>query len=86
MTDTFSHNYDSPISPARRCFEITPHDGNALPFVTKALRAGGNGTITLRAIDGEADVAHPVKDGERIDVRATHVRQTGTTVSVIGYA
>jgi hypothetical protein len=50
------------------------------------LRAGVPGTITFRTVDGGADVAHPVKDGERIDARATHVRQTGTTASVIGYA
>lgn len=86
MADMFPYTCDSPISPARRCFAIAPHDSNALPFVTKALRAGGDGTITLRTMDGDADVVHPVKDGERIDVRATHIRQTGTTVSVIGYA
>lgn len=86
MSDIFTFTGDSPMAPARRCFAITPHDSTPLPYVTKALRAEGNGVITLRTMDGEADVAHPVKDGERIDVRATHVRLTGTTVSVIGYA
>lgn len=86
MSDLFPPSSDSPIAPARRCFAVTPHDTNSLPFVTKALRAGGNGTIMLRPMDGDADVSHPVKDGERIDVRVTHVRATGTNVTVIGYA
>lgn len=81
--DDFS---DSPVAPARICFVVAPHDVNPLPFVTKALRAGADGTITFRPIDGAADVAHPVLRGERIDVRVTHVRATGTDVAVIAYA
>jgi hypothetical protein len=85
MTDQFQNRGDNSWAPARRCFAITPHDTNELPFITKGLRAGADGTITFRAVDSEADVAHPVLKGERIDVRVTHVRATGTDVSVIGY-
>lgn len=86
MPDSLSDAADSVIAPARRCFVVTPHDSDRLPFITKALRAGGAGTIVLRAIDSDVDVAHPVKEGERLDIRATHVRATGTTVTVVGYA
>ncbi|MDZ7893622.1 MAG: hypothetical protein U5M50_00925 [Sphingobium sp.] len=69
-------------------FVITPDDDDPLPFVTKSIRAGGDGVITLRAVDSEVDVAHPVFDGERIDVRTSHVRATGTSgqTTIIGYA
>jgi hypothetical protein len=88
MTDSFTTIGDSPAAPARRCFVIAPHDTNELPFITKAIRADGDGVIILRTVDGPADVAHPVRAGERIDVRAQFVRATGTTgqTSIIGYA
>lgn len=86
MTDIFKRHVDSPSAPARRCFIVTPDDSSALPFVTKAIRAGGDGTITFRTADSEVDVTHPVHNGERIDVQASHVRATGTNVPVIGYA
>lgn len=86
MADKFSNAQDSVIGPARRCFAITPHDTNQVDPLPKAIRAGGDGVITLRAVDSAADVAHPVRQGERLDVRVLYVRATGTTVSVIGYA
>lgn len=88
MSNPFSDVVDSPSSPARRCFVVTPHDSNALPFVTKALRADGNGVITFRPIGQETDISHPVLAGERIDVCATHVRLTGTSgqTAIVGYA
>lgn len=86
MTDSFSNHADGPGAPARRCFAITPSDTVEIPFTTKAIRAGGNGAICFRAIDSATDVVHPVLEGERIDVRVTHIRATGTTVAVLGYA
>ncbi len=84
--DSFSNHVDSPSSPARRCFAITPHDSQAIDPLPKAIRATGAGVITFRAVDSTVDIAHPVLDGERVDVRVSHVRATGTTVSVIAYA
>lgn len=88
MSDSFESFGDSPSSPAQRCFAITPHDSNALPAVTKAIRADGAGAIRFRPVGQDQDVTHPVLAGERIDVRATHVRTTGTTgqTTIIGYA
>ena len=72
--------------PARVVFDVVPHNTEALPYLACSLRAGGDGTITLRTIGASVDVAHPVKDGEHIDAFVTHVRATGTNVPVIGYA
>lgn len=73
-------------APAQHIFVVPQHDSNALDPMPKAIRAVGAGTITLRAKGSTADVAHPVYDGERIDAIISHVRDTGTDVTVIGYA
>lgn len=88
MADKFSLQADGAGAPARRCFVITPHASNELPFVTKAIRAPSDGFIVLCAVDDTVDVVHPVLAGERIDVRAKYVRVAGTTVSgtIIGYS
>ncbi len=87
MTDTYRDQIDTVSGPARRCFLITPHDSTPVMPLPKAIRAVGAGTIVLRAVDSTTDVAHPVADGERIDVRAAYVRATGTTATaIIGYA
>lgn len=88
MADEFASFSDSVASPANHCWVVAPSNTDPLPYVTKAIRAVGAGTITFRAKGDSADVAHPVLDGERIDVRATHIRVTGTTgvTSIIAYA
>ena len=73
-------------APAQHVFAIVPNDNDPLPVRPKAIRAGGDGTITLRAIGSGADVAHPVRDGEVIPAIISHIRATGTNVPVIGYA
>jgi len=88
VNDFFAGNSDIATAPARRCFVITPHATDELAILPKAIRAPSDGVITLRAIDSEDDVAHPVLAGECIDVRAQYVREAGTTVigTIIGYA
>ncbi|WP_196221766.1 spike base protein, RCAP_Rcc01079 family [Sphingobium sp. CAP-1] len=88
MSDLLSSFADSPTAPARRCFQITPHDINAVDPMPKALRAPSDGTIMLRAANSDSDVAHPVRAGEIVAVRVSHVRATGTTVTgaIMGYA
>lgn len=83
--DVLGNAQDAPWSPARECFVITPDDNVAVDPLPKAIRAGGAGTITLRAIGSTVDVAHPVLDGEVIPVHVEYVRATGTDVDVIGY-
>lgn len=86
--DKFKSYTDTAWSPAREAFVVTPHDTNPLPDVPKAIRAPSAGVITLRAVDSSVDVAHPVLEGEVLQVRVAYVRSTGTTVTgtIVGYA
>lgn len=88
MADMFGTFADTVEKPARRCFVITPNDTTALTVLPKAIRAPSGGVITLRAIESDTDVAHPVLAGEVISVRCAYIRATGTTVTgtIIGYA
>ena len=76
----------TPTGPAKDVGIATQHDTNPFPFPTKGIRAVGAGTITFQARDSASDVAHPVYDGERIDVDIKFLRDTGTDVVVIYYA
>lgn len=88
MSDRLSTFGDSLTAPARVCFVVAPHNSNALDPLPKAIRAPSDGVITLRAVNSESDVAHPVREGEVLAVRAAYVRATGTTVTgtIVGYA
>lgn len=87
-TDSFAALADSVSEPSRLPFAITPHDTNALTLVPKALYVGVGGTIVLRGIDAGSDVTfRNVASGQVLDVRASHVRVTGTTATdIIGLA
>ncbi|ODP36485.1 hypothetical protein [Sphingomonas turrisvirgatae] len=86
MSDPFINSADSPLAPGSPLFrrDAARHQSSPLHHQGAACRGGWR--HPLRTIEGSIDVAHPVKDGERIDVRATHVRVTGTNVPVSGYA
>jgi hypothetical protein len=74
-------------SPARKMFLITPHATTEIYPLPKAIRAGSDGDIVLRAVDSTEDVTITVVSGEIISVRAQYVRATGTTVtSLHGFA
>lgn len=84
-TDNFASFGDVPMAPAQHIFLITPGAG-ALARVTKAVRAGADGTITLRAAGDVADVVHPVLAGELIIARITHVTAASPAQTIVGYA
>lgn len=88
MPDSFDTYGDSAIAPSRAPFAIQPHDSDALPTVTKAIYVGTGGTVTLRGVAASADVAYKnVSSGSYLEVRASHVRATGTTATdLIGEA
>ncbi len=86
QTDLFADHSTSTISPAEHVFRIIAGN-DPLPFVTKALRAGAAGTITVRSIGGGADVEHPVLAGELIPARLTHVIASApANMIIIGYS
>lgn len=74
---------DKVSDPGRRMWLITPHNTEPLGWLTKALRFDNAGTVKFKPVDSDDDVTLNVVAGERIDVRATHVRATGTTNGLI---
>lgn len=82
MTDLYRTFTDTVSAPARRPFTITPHDTDELPLVPKGIYVGSGGDVTLRGVDGVADVTYRnLPDASYIAVRAQYVRATGTTAS-----
>jgi len=82
MPDAFSNFADAPLLPARAPFAILPHDSNALSTTPKGIYVGTGGNVTLRGVDGTADVIYKnLPDASYIAVRAAFVRATGTTAS-----
>ena len=88
MADRFDTQLDSLSQPARRAFAITPHATNEIDPLPKAIYVGTGGHVTLRAADGTADVVfRNVASGQILDVRARHVRASGTTAAdIVGLA
>jgi hypothetical protein len=86
--DPFAGQADSTMSPATRCFAVTPSDSADLPQATKALYVGTAGDVVLLSIDSAASVAfRNVPAGSILDVRARAVRATGTTAAdIVGLA
>lgn len=82
MADDLSGR-DKVFYPARRMFEITPHDTNEITPLPKAIRFNAAGAVTLRAADSTADVVITVAAGEVLDVRARFIRDTGTDAITI---
>jgi len=88
MADRFDSQIDSLTQPARQAFAITPHATAEIDPLPKAIYVGTGGDITLRAADSQADVLfRNVAAGQILDVRARHVRTTGTTAAdIVGLA
>lgn len=74
---------DKAFYPARKIIVVTP-SADPIDPPLRGLRAAGDGTVTLRAIDNDTPVEHPVVDGERIDAIITHVT-AADGVTLIGY-
>lgn len=84
MSDAFATRGSSVMAPSRNPFAVTPHDSNPLAVIPKAIRVGQGGTLVLRGVDSTQDVTLlNVANGEVIDIRASHIRATGTSCSAI---
>jgi len=83
MADRFFGS-DSLLSPSTRPYPVVPHDVDELPLVPKCLFIGTGGSLVLRGVEGSEDVTYKnLANGDRIWVRASHVRATGTTAQDI---
>lgn len=72
-------------APARIAFLVIPAS-TPLAVPAKAIRAGADGTITLRGVGQDADVVHPVFAGELIPLRISHVTACSPAMTIVGYA
>lgn len=88
MADDFIFHQDTLHGPARAPFSIVPHDTAALNTIPKRLFIGTGGQIVLRGVGGQMDVTYKnVANGVYLNVRASHVRATGTTATdIVGEA
>ena len=89
--DKFPANADPVWGPARNIFSVSVSAGpivdqNGNEVILKSLRCAGAGTVTIKTVDNQAGVVHPVLDGERIDGRITHVTTVSGVTGMIGAA
>lgn len=84
MADAFLNSVDAAHAPATRAVAVTPHDGNALADIPKALYVGTGGDIVMRGVRGTSDqVWKAVPSGVILPFRAQYVRATGTSAADI---
>ncbi len=85
MTDLYE-NSGGLNAPAAQSIVVAPHDSTALTLVTKALYVGVGGDVAVRLVGDTSDrLFKNVPNGGVLDVRASHVRATGTSAtSIIG--
>ena len=82
--DAYEFLAESLSEPSRKPFAITPHDTGELSIIPKRIFIGTGGNITLRGVDGSADVTYKnLANGVYLSVRPKYVRATGTTASDI---
>jgi hypothetical protein len=88
LDDPFRAQTDTAMAPAARCFSIEPSDSAELAQATKAIYIGQPGDVTLRSVQGFADVTfRNLQPGTTLDVRVRAVRATGTTAGdIVGLA
>ena len=86
--DRFEDFRDSAAHPSRSPYAIVPDDLAPLPVVPKGIYVGTGGDVTLRGVEGGEDVVYRnLPDASYIAVRASHVRDSGTTAAdLIGEA
>jgi hypothetical protein len=83
MQDRFE-NYRSGLNaPAEDVFVVAPDDHAPLMETSRALYVGGSGDVTITAKSGNIVTFANVQAGTILPVRASAVRDTGTTATDI---
>jgi hypothetical protein len=70
-------------SPIVATVVVTPSDSADLSFVTRALWVGGAGTITLIDLSGNTTLFSGILAGTWLWIRATRIKATGTSATLI---
>jgi hypothetical protein len=88
VQDRFQNFGDSLMTPAERCYAITPNDVQELPLATKAVFIGQSGDVRLVSVQStEAVTFRNLAAGSILDVRARLILATGTTATdLVGLA
>lgn len=88
MNDKYARTTSSLIAPAGSSFAINPDDSASLPVISKALYIGTGGDLTVQLAHDSSDrLFKNVSSGAILDLRASHVRATGTTAAdIVGLA
>jgi hypothetical protein len=81
--DSFSAFPTTPISPARSASTVVPNDTGDLPHISRALYVGQSGALSVEMADGDVVTFEGVPAGSMLPIRATKVRDTGTTAASI---
>lgn len=79
--DPYSGRATEMSDPAVGHFLITPSDSADLEKRPRCIYCGSDGDVALRDAAG-VDITYAVVVGTRIDLRATRVLETGTTVGM----
>ncbi|MDO5759062.1 MAG: hypothetical protein Q4P24_16650 [Rhodobacterales bacterium] len=81
--DTFSSHSQSLNAPIRSGAPVTPSNSADLPVLPRALYIGGGGDISMILAGGETITLKSVPAGAMLPLRASRVRQTGTTATAL---
>lgn len=82
MDDRFLSAADFVTAPSANPYPVVPSDTEPLTKLPKGIYVGTGGDVTLRGAGSDVDVTYRnLSDGSYIAVRASHIRETGTTAS-----
>ena len=88
MNDKYARTTQSVMAPAGSSFNIAPDDSASLPMISKALYVGTGGDLAVQLVHDDSErVFKNIASGAILDIRASHVRASGTTAAdIIGLA
>lgn len=85
IKDLFGSQNNGLTSPASNAFTITPHATNTLPYVTRAIYVGGEGSLVVEMAGGGSVVTFSdVPAGSLLPIRARRVLSSSGATNIVG--
>ena len=81
MADRFQGMTEGLGSPSTRYVNVTPNNSADLAEVSRAIRVGGAGDLTVIRADGISVLFSNCSAGEVLPIRVARVMATGTTAT-----